>query len=122
MAYSDEWWKGSEFGGCGNKYTHDYSCGHGDFPTPDGWSNEEWYGVMRTVDNGNDADIMEPRKLYYELQKLWAENMSFSKVLTPGWNLISVPLDSGNQSLTFVLSSIQGSYDKVFAYQNERKG
>ncbi|MBD3164115.1 hypothetical protein GF323_02870 [Candidatus Woesearchaeota archaeon] len=116
MAWSDEWWKGVDFGNCGSAAVHDFHCGHGDFPTPDGWSNEEWYGVVRPVDNGNEPDIMEPRKLYYEFQKLWVANKSFSRVLNPGWNLISVPLGPSNRSLGGVLSSIQGSYDKVFAY------
>lgn len=120
MAYSDEWWKGDVFGGCGDKWTHDYSCGHGDFPTPDGWSNEEWYGIMRTVENPDPlgADIMEPRLLYYAFQQEWSGEISFNHSLYEGWNLISVPLDSSNRSLASVLSSIQGSYDKVFTYQN----
>ncbi|ODS37640.1 MAG: hypothetical protein A7315_03925 [Candidatus Altiarchaeales archaeon WOR_SM1_79] len=60
MAYSDEWWK------VGSSNSHDY----GGYPTdkhPDDYSNEEWWGVMRTVDNGTEPDIMEPRKVYYAL-------------------------------------------------------
>ena len=74
MVYSDEWWKG--------KYSTDPGCPDYDpalhskcgYPTdshPDGHSNEEWWGIMRTVDNGNNPDLMEPREVYYTLQSLW---------------------------------------------------
>jgi hypothetical protein len=120
MEYSDEWWKGADFGWCGTDWTHDFSCGHGDFPTPDGWSNEEWFGVMRTVPNPepSGADLMEPRLLYYALQQEWTRGLSFNHTLNQGWNLISIPLDPGTSSLPLVLSSIEGNYEKILAYQN----
>jgi PKD repeat protein len=68
MAYSDEWWKQ------GSKSSHDFDG----YPTPmhpDGYSNEEWWGVMRTVDNGADPDIMEPRQVYYALQERWSKEL-----------------------------------------------
>jgi len=118
MAYSDEWWKGADFGNCGSDSTHDFSCGHGDFPTPDGWSNEEWYGIMRTVPNPGGADIMQPRQIYYEFRDIWSQNLSFRTNLKQGWNLISVPLDGENHSIASVLSSIKNNYNSIFIYQN----
>jgi parallel beta-helix repeat protein len=66
MAYSDEWWK------AGSPSSHDYG-GYSILQHPDGYSNEEWWGVMRTVDNGANPDIMQPRQVYYDLKAVWAE-------------------------------------------------
>jgi len=66
MAYSDEWWKAS-----GNLDVQDY----GGYPTiahPDGYSNEEWWGVMRIVKDGSNPDIMQPRQVYGDLRDAWA--------------------------------------------------
>jgi hypothetical protein len=75
MEYSDEWWK------AGNPSLHD----NGGYPTerhPDGYSNEEWWGVMRTIPEGQ-VDKMEKRQVYYDLQKVWKEppNLSFIPLL-----------------------------------------
>ena len=77
MAYSDEWWKG--------KHSSDVSCkdndpefhgfcGYSNNGHPDGYANEEWWGIMRTIKNGQEIDDMKPRSIYYELQKLWSYN------------------------------------------------
>ncbi len=117
MAYSDEWWKGSVFGNCGSKWTHDYECGHGDFPTPDGWSNEEWYGVMRTIETPTgEVDGMEPRLLYYALQQEFKEKTNITIDLIGGWNLISIPLILENNSIDYIFNNID--YSKIFAYIN----
>lgn len=63
MAYSDEWWKDmaidqpavQDFGGYGTRFH------------PDGYSNEEWYGVVEVQDNGSGPDIIIPRQAYYDL-------------------------------------------------------
>jgi hypothetical protein len=71
MEYCDEWWKG-KYG-----YPPDYdpwlhsAAGYPTESHPDGYSNEEWWGVMRTKDNGSEPDIMEPRVVYHTLQLLW---------------------------------------------------
>lgn len=75
MAYSDEWWKG-KYGQSGPGCP-DYDpcfqsiCGYSTTSHPDGFSNEEWWGIMRTIDNGSDTDIMQPRAVYYVLRSLW---------------------------------------------------
>lgn len=82
MAYSDEWWKG-KYGQSGldcPDYCPDYdpcyhsTCGYPTDSHPDEFSNEEWWGIMRTRDNGSNPDIpdiMEPRAVYYTLRALW---------------------------------------------------
>jgi hypothetical protein len=75
MAYSDEWWKG-KYGetrtGCpeADPSVHG-NCGYATASQPDGYSNEEWWGIMRTVDNGDSPDIMQPRAVYDTLRALW---------------------------------------------------
>jgi len=64
MAYCDEWWKN------GNPYAQET----GGYPTPnhpDGWSDEEYYGIMWVEENGNSPDIMHPRAVYNSLQHCW---------------------------------------------------
>jgi len=78
MAYSDEWWKG-KYGDTDidhttcpeNNPTLHSTCGYSSNSHPDGYSNEEWWGIMRTLDNGPDPDIMQPRLIYNMLMSLW---------------------------------------------------
>jgi hypothetical protein len=75
MAYSDEWWKG-KYGepsqGCPDYDPSFHSeCGYPTGAHPDGYSNEEWWGIMRTKDNGSEPDIMEERAIYHTLRSLW---------------------------------------------------
>jgi len=64
MAYSDEWWK------AGSPSTHN-TGGYSTDVQPDIFSNEEWWGVMRPVDNGANPDIMQPRQIYNALKSEW---------------------------------------------------
>jgi len=66
MEYCDEWWK------AGSAFSHDYG-GYYTTSHPDSYSNEEWWGVVRTVKNGTSIDIMQPRKVYYDLKCAWLE-------------------------------------------------
>ncbi|RJP63236.1 MAG: hypothetical protein C4539_16815 [Ignavibacteriales bacterium] len=64
--FTDEWWKG------GTPAIHDY----GGYPTsahPDGYSNEEWWGIIATSPdtNGDGLDEWRPRKVYYMFQRNW---------------------------------------------------
>lgn len=61
MAYSDEWWK------AGGPATHD-NGGYATDRHPDGFSNEEWWGVVRVARGaGTDVDEVTPRQVYYDL-------------------------------------------------------
>jgi len=77
MAYSDEWWKGKHSSDplCKDDDSSFHGfCGYSSGAHPDNYSNEEWWGIMRIMKNGNDIDKVHPRKLYYELQKQWNFN------------------------------------------------
>jgi hypothetical protein len=65
MEYSDEKWK------CGSPSLPDF-CGYYTDVQPDCFSNEEWYGIMATEDNGSQPDIMHPRKVYCALQQAFS--------------------------------------------------
>ncbi len=60
MAYSDEWWK------AGDPPAHDLG-GYDTAAHPDGYSNEEWWGVMRVIEDGAGPDVMQPRQVYSDL-------------------------------------------------------
>ena len=83
MAYSDEWWKG-KYGQADKKHllcpendpaVHSH-CGYTNANHPDGYANEEWWGIMRTVKNEGQPDLMQPRKIYDVLRSLWG-NQTF---------------------------------------------
>lgn len=66
MEYCDEWWKDWT----GNPDIHD-NGGYVASSHPDNYANEEWWGIMRTMDDGINPDIMEPREVFYTLQVAW---------------------------------------------------
>ncbi|HNS50121.1 MAG TPA: glycoside hydrolase family 2 TIM barrel-domain containing protein [Anaerolineae bacterium] len=81
MAYSDEWWKGANGaeppgGGCpeGDAGFHSV-CGYTNLAHPDGFSNEEWWGIVRPVKNGDSPDIMQKRAAYHRLRSLWTSSV-----------------------------------------------
>jgi len=77
MAYADEWWKGKHSADplCNDEDPlHHGFCGYSISAHPDGYANEEWWGIMRKVKNGNNIDKVQPRSVYYELQKAWNFN------------------------------------------------
>lgn len=64
--FTDEWWKDKD------PWTHDY----GGYPTnqhPDGFSNEEWWGIIRVLPDTNNDGLDEwiPREAYYMFQRNW---------------------------------------------------
>jgi len=77
MAYADEWWKGKNSADPQCKdddpLFHGF-CGYPISTHPDGYANEEWWGIMRKIKNGNHIDKVKPRNVYYELQKAWNFN------------------------------------------------
>lgn len=82
MAYSDEWWKGkSGQTDAGHPLCPEYSaavhsaCGYATGSHPDGYANEEWWGIMRSVDHGSGPDILQPRAVYSTLQGLWIKRV-----------------------------------------------
>lgn len=64
--FADEWWKGQ-----GTVLQHD-SGGFVQGGFPDGFSNEEWYGLFEvTPAQGGGLDTLTPRAAYTGLQTLW---------------------------------------------------
>jgi YD repeat-containing protein len=107
MAYSDEWWKGKYGTGTGcpdNNPAFHSTCGYPAPSHPDGLSNEEWWGIMRTVDNNNNTDIMEPRAAYYRLQSLWVAASSIS-VLPVSHDFGNINVGSSSAPQTFTISN-----------------
>lgn len=69
MEYSDEWWKYNHNKGFTNIQETNF-----DYPTPfqpDGYTQEEWFGIVSIKDNGSGIDIVTPRLVYYAYQKKW---------------------------------------------------
>ena len=64
MAYSDEWWK------AGSPSSHN-TGGYSTDVQPDIFSNEEWWGIVRPVDNGANPDTMQPRQVFNSLKSEW---------------------------------------------------
>jgi hypothetical protein len=98
MAYSDEWWKG-KYGQkdaghpvCPENDPLEHStCGYATASGPDGYANEEWWGIMRPVKNGSNPDILQPRAVYATLQSLWVAHEPWTNeiylpmVIRAGW-------------------------------------
>jgi len=85
VEYSDEWWKGkfSTDLGCTDIDPEVHGiCGYAMSSHPDGYSNEEWWGLMRIIDNGTNPDIMESRAVYNRLQSLWIRAITVEKTGT----------------------------------------
>lgn len=80
MAYCDEWWKGSP---ADPNPSYHSACGYPIDSHLDGHSNEEWWGIMRTIDNGSYPDVMEPRAVYYTLQSLWRSTTTVGGIAIP---------------------------------------
>ena len=111
MAYSDEWWKGKYSTDCDDKDPSFHGlCGYLTSAHPDGYSNEEWWGIMRTVDNDSEPDIMEPRTVYYTLKNLWSQSSTL-------YNLTVTKKGTGSGTVTSDPSGIDCGDDCDQAYE-----
>jgi len=66
FSYADEWWKSSG----GSAFAHDA----GGFPLaslPDGYANEEWWGLYAVSDAGSAPDTLTPRATVAALRAAW---------------------------------------------------
>jgi hypothetical protein len=69
--WSDEWWK------WGTPSLHNSGGWAGAFP--DGWADEEWWGIHRVSPGGGGApDVLEPRRLFEQLRALWTAQLSIA--------------------------------------------
>jgi hypothetical protein len=82
MSYSDEWWKGRYSGDTSCPAEPDPAlhgrCGFASSAQPDGYANEEWWGIVRVLGNGSGADTVERRAVYYRLQYLWGNTLALT--------------------------------------------
>ena len=64
--FTDEWWK------AGDPLSHDFGGGPNS-SHPDGYSNEEWWGLVAVTPdtNGDGLDEWRPRRVYYMFQRAW---------------------------------------------------
>lgn len=64
--FTDEWWKDKD------PWSHDYG-GYSSSQHPDGYSNEEWWGIIRVLPDANNDGLDEwiPREAYYMFQRNW---------------------------------------------------
>lgn len=57
-----------------------------------------------------------PSEIYYKRYPDFPPDPTFNITLDEGWNLISLPLEQRNESIDVVLSSINGKWDYIQAY------
>ena len=103
--YADEWWKVDG----GNPSVHD-TTGWPGGAFVDGEGNEEWWGVFRTLDNGSDPDLLEPRAMFYRLAAMWNQPWSLASIETGGSGgnpefRFSVPAHLHDQQLQVEIST-----------------
>jgi hypothetical protein len=103
MAYSDEWWKGKYGTPVDNDPSYHSASGYVNLAHPDGFANEEWWGIMRTVKNGSNLDTMQPRGVYYTLQSLWTNPIP-SPTPSPTSTLIPTPSQNPTPTPTATLT------------------
>jgi len=133
MAYSDEWWKGkhSTDSDCqDDDPSHQSNCGYLTTSHPDGYANEEWWGIMQSIkDSSGGIDIMEPRAVYYRLHALWLPSdisidptsVNFGSIYvgnTSAAQTFSVT-NTGNTDLVIGTLSITGTNASEFSIQND---
>ncbi len=83
MEYSDGWWRGAlltDPACAGSDPTVHDDCGSVDATHPDGFSNIEWWGIVRNAPSGSYPDAVEPRAVYHRLQSLWTQQAVALKV------------------------------------------
>ena len=76
-----------------------------------GWYNDtnDCYAIT-----GLDSDNNPPANNIYNCEYIW----QFQAPLNQDWNLISIPLTLSNNSFSSALSSIEGKYNTLFAYDS----
>jgi hypothetical protein len=71
--WTDEWWKYT------NPSAHDPG-GWANAAFPDGWADEEWWGINRISSGGSGApDILQPRAVFDHLRTLWTAWLSITQ-------------------------------------------
>lgn len=66
FSFADEWWK-TQGASASVQDNGGFAIG-----LPDGFANEEWWGLYRIMDNGAGLDLLEPRATVAALKEAWA--------------------------------------------------
>ncbi len=70
FAWADEWWKS------GTPAIHNPG-GWASTAFPDGWADEEWWGIHRISPGGGSApNVLQPRAVFDQLRALWTARLS----------------------------------------------
>ncbi|MFH1378840.1 MAG: glycoside hydrolase family 2 TIM barrel-domain containing protein [bacterium] len=64
----DEWWKDNI---SGDQYDKHQTIAQSQMPFPDGWSHEEWLGIVGQGDGSNSPFLRNLRKTYYYYKEAW---------------------------------------------------
>ena len=73
--FLDEWWKSKDGGWDVHDDTNDSPMAF-----PDGWSSEEWLGIVSQGDGSNSPFLRRPRKVYYLYRnQLWGDKSSVNQ-------------------------------------------
>lgn len=113
MEYCDEWWKTVG----GDWSTQDYKGFKNRYDQSDNYSNEEFWGLFKIQDNGNNPDIVIPRT-GYEMMKMAFHNEEYPFVglawefntdgNAEGWNSVQ-SLSNFSVSNGTLLTTVTGS-------------
>jgi len=76
-----------------------------------GWEFDFWSGALSGNSNPDTVTITGDTQVWAHFKEI-----TFYRVLTNGWNLVSFPLEQADTSITSVLSSISGNWDIVQYY------
>jgi len=109
---------------CGAECDQDSDCEATDCDYLDGCVGNDYYDYY-DVDNNCLGDCSCEQNecgvpiIYYDDSRCYRQ---FNITLNDDWNLISVPLVLDNNSILSTLSSIDGKYESIFAYNSSSDG
>ncbi len=73
-----------------------------------GWEFDHWEGAISSTNNPDNVTMNGRRTVTCNFTQI-----THNIALTTGWNLVSIPLEQANTSISTVLSSISGNYYAV---------
>jgi hypothetical protein len=98
--WADEWWKS------GSPLTHDLG-GWASASFPDGWADEEWWGINRISTGGGGApDEFQPRAVFDQLRALWTARASATQT-APGQIQVVVQGVAGQTAVLETTTNLQ---------------
>lgn len=100
FAWADEWWK------WGTPAIHN-SGGWDSAAFPDGWADEEWWGIHRIFPGGGSApNVLQPRAVFDQLRALWTARLSAAQG-APGQIQVVVQGAAGQTAILQTTTNLQ---------------